>query len=176
MCPRTHTRTHDHTHTHRKSNNQLLALSPIFVSVSAAALGFLLNIHEALLGFSSENKKRGRFQKGGSQSDGACITSHGQIFNFGLQHVPIPFLGIGCCLPFLFQAATIKRPKRNKNQRHVCLLTTHRHSLFCFFPKKKLIMVDMIVIFDTELYSQKQVVHTFWNSYLQENKGWLDLK
>lgn len=72
----------------------------------------LLNIHEALVGFSSENKKQRRFQKGRSQIDAACITSHGQIFGFGSQRVPVPFLGIKCRLPFFLRAVTMKKAKK----------------------------------------------------------------
>lgn len=74
--------------------------------------------------------EKGRFQKGGSQRDGARITSDGPIFSFGLQHVPISFLGTECRLPFFFflffnhEIAALK-----KTEASVCLLTTHRH---CF--------------------------------------------
>lgn len=66
------------------------------------------------MGFSSENKKKGRFDNG---RDGACITSHGQIFNFGSKHVPVPLVGDECHFPFLFQAGTMKNKLKRKRKR-----------------------------------------------------------
>lgn len=96
-----------HSHTHGKSNNQLLARC-LYLFQCLPPCWVLLNIHEALVGFGSGNKRRdgggekGRFQKGGSQRDGARITSDGPIFSFGLQHVPISLLGTEYRLPFFF--------------------------------------------------------------------------